>query len=523
MRTRRPLARLTLVLLLAIAAPARAQTFPTNNRVIRNMWEQGMGAGSQVERLAQALADSIGPRLTASPGYYAGVDWAVKMYESWRIPVRKEQYGTWMSWRRGYTRLDLIAPRFRTLTGTMLAWSPGTKGPVEGDVVVMPDLPDAAAFTRWLGEIRGKFVMISAPEPSCRPIDNLVQLARPETVQRIGAQHDSLVMAWSRRYQVAGAGLVTRLDGSGAAGILTNLWSGGWGVDKIHDLETIMGKNISRVPNLDVSCEDYGLLYRLAERNQGARVRLDADSEPLGEKPVFNVVAELRGTQLPDEYVVLSAHFDSWDSGSGATDNGTGTLMMMEAMRILKATYPNPKRTIIAGHWGGEEQGEYGSGSFAADHPEVISGLQAGFNQDNGTWRIEAVRMQGFGEAKESVARWLGAIPHEIADTVQFESPVREGGSDHSSFTCYGIPFLRLQSNYPDYRQYTWHTNLDTFDKIVIDDLKNNATLMAMLAYRASEDPRRVSKTRDPLPADSPGKSPGYPKCSTPQRSSIGK
>ncbi len=516
---RRRFALLAVALLLGAGAPASAQTFPTNNRVIRNMWEQGMGAGSQVERLAQVLADSIGPRLIASPGYYDAVDWATKMYEGWRIPVRKEQYGTWTSWRRGHTRLDLIAPRFRSLQGTMLAWSPGTQGPVEGDVVVLPDLPDAAAYTGWLAGIRGKFVMIGPPEATCRPIDNLIAFARPETLQRLGAQHDSLVMAWSSRYQRFGGGFGARLDASGAAGVFTSLWSQGWGVNKIHDSVTLFGVNITRVPSLDLSCEDYGLLYRLADRQQGPRLRLDADSEPLGEQPVYNVAAELRGTQLPNEYVVLSAHFDSWDSASGATDNGTGTIMMMEAMRILKATYPNPRRTIIVGHWGGEEQGEHGSGSFAADHPEVIEGLQVGLNQDNGTWRIDAIRMRGFTEAQENVARWLRSIPREIADTVKFESPVDEGGSDHESFNCYGVPFLRLQSsNYPDYRQYTWHTNVDTYDKVIIDDLKNNATLVAMLAYQASEDRQKLSRVRSPL--DVRGRP--FPACSPPQRKSTG-
>ncbi|HCR04378.1 MAG TPA: peptidase M28 [Gemmatimonadetes bacterium] len=514
-----PFVRPGLALLLFAAtnsASASVQTFPTNDPVIRNMWDQGMGSGSQVERLAQVLTDSIGPRLIASPGYYAAVDWALKMYDSWGIPARVEQYGTWSAWRRGHTRLDLIAPHFRTLTGTMLAWSPNTQGPIEGDVVVLPDLPDSDAYERWLRELQGKFILITPPEPTCRPFDNLVSLALPETVQRIRARRDSVRSAWSSRYQRAGARLGARLDGSRAAGILTSFWSGSWGVNRVMDTDN------TRSPSLDISCEDNGLLHRLAENQQGPRVRLDADSEALGEQPVFNVVAELRGRDLPDEYVVLSAHLDSWDSSSGATDNATGTLMMMEAMRILKTTYPNPKRTIMAGHWGGEEQGLNGSKSFAADHPEVVAGLQVGFNQDNGTWRIEAIRMQGFAEAREPVGRWLSNIPREVADTVQFESPSREGGSDHSSFTCYGVPFLRLQSNYPDYRRHTWHTNIDTFDKIIFDDLKNNATLTAMLAYQAAEDPQRVPRTRAPLPANAQGQVPDYPGCSTPRRSSTG-
>lgn len=251
-------------------------------------------------------------------------------------------------------------------------------------------------------------------------------------------------------------------------------------------------------------------------------VRLDATSASLGERPVFNVVGELRGTEKPEEYVVLSAHFDSWDGASGATDNGTGTLTMLEAMRILKATYPTPKRTIILGLWGGEELGLVGSGAFAADHPEVVNGLQAAFNQDNGTWRIEYIRMMGYTGAGAHFGRWFGAIPWEITRHIELDIPgePERGGSDHMSFICRGAPGFRLQSNYPDYRQYTWHTNRDTFDKIIFADLRNNATLAAMLAYRASEDLERVPRTQRVLPPNARGEPQGWPGCGQVRRNS---
>jgi len=234
------------------------------------------------------------------------------------------------------------------------------------------------------------------------------------------------------------------------------------------------------------------------------------------------VVAEMKGTERPDEYVVLSAHFDSWDGASGATDNGTGTITMMEAMRILKAAYPNPRRTIVVGHWGGEEQGLIGSGAFAEDHPEIIRGLQAAFNQDNGTWRIDHIRMQGFAGAGTSFGKWFGKIPNEIADNIRLDIPgvPETGGSDHMSFICRGAPGFRLQSSYPEYRQYTWHTNRDTFDKVVFDDLRNNATLAAMLAYLASEDPETVQRTQRVLPRNAQGNPGSWPRCGTPRRSS---
>ncbi|HSJ10634.1 MAG TPA: M20/M25/M40 family metallo-hydrolase [Longimicrobiales bacterium] len=502
---------LAAALTLALAAPAAAQSFPTDDPVIRAMWAEGMTERSQAYRLAQVLTDSIGPRLNNSPGHHNAMDWALKQFTAWGVPARREQYGTWRSWRRGRTHADLITPRFRTLEATMLGWSPGTNGPVEGDIVLLPDAADSAAFAALLPSLRGKFVATSLAEPTCRPDANWEELARPASVTRMRAERDTARREWQARARRAGGGLVPRLEAAGVAGVLSNTWSAGWGVDKIFTAST------QRVPAVHLSCEDYGLVFRLAQNGQGPRLRLDADAEFLGEQPVFNVIAEVRGSTLPDEYVVLSAHLDSFDSASGATDNATGTITMMEAMRILKATYPNPKRTIIVGLWAGEEQGLVGSAAFAADHPEVIDGLQAAFNQDNGTWRIDYIRMQGFAEAGASFGRWFGKIPGEITDNIRLDVPgiPETGGSDHMSFICRGVPGFRLQSHYPDYRQYTWHTNRDTFDKIIMDDLRNNATLTAMLAYLASEDPERVSRTKRELPGN-------WPRCGTPRRSTSG-
>jgi hypothetical protein len=512
--TRAPSAGLFLALLV-IATPGAAQNFPTNDPVIRRLWEEGMTDRSQAGALAQVLLDSIGPRLTGSPGFTASTDWLVSLYQKWGVPARKERYGTWRGWRRGHSHIDLIAPRSRTLEGLILAWSPGTAKPVEGEVILAPDLPDSAAFSAWLPTARGKFVLWSAGEPTCRPDENWERLARAETVTRMKAQREAARRAWAERTRRLGRGALAALDRGGAAGILTSLWSAGWGVNKVFNAVT------ETIPMLDLSCEDYGLLFRLAQNNQGPRLRLDARSEPLGDVPVFNVVAELKGSEKPTEYVLLSAHLDSWDAASGATDNGTGTITMLEAMRILKLAYPNPKRTILVGHWGGEELGLIGSRAFAEDHPDVVEGLQTSLNQDNGTWRIEYIRMMGLTGAGAHFGRWLAQIPAEIEGLIDLDLPgePERGGSDHMSFLCAGAPAFRLQSHYPDYRQYTWHTNRDTYDKVILDDLKNNATLAAMLVYLASEDPVRVPRDRRVLPSGPSGQPQTWPPCQTARRS----
>lgn len=534
-RSDSPFAALAILAALATVAPvARAQSYTTPDPVIRSIWDEGMNR-SQVARLAQVLADSIGPRLTGTPGMKRGNDWLVATYKGWGLEASNEQYGTWKGWRRGATHIDLIEPRVRTLEGMMLAWSGGTGNKdVTGDVVVLPEFADSTAFVQWLPQARGKFVLVSMLQPTCRPDDNWEHYALPAGFEAMKKARSEAQAAWQRRIQATGYGtglgtgfLGARLEQGGVAGVIASNWSRGWGVQKVFDSRT------TKVPSLDLSCEDYGLLYRLADNKQGPKLRVRADAEHLGEVPVFNTIARMRGTQKPDEYVVLSAHFDSWDGGSGMTDNGTGTVVMMEALRILKQVYPNPKRTILVGHWSGEEQGLNGSRAFAADHPEVVKGLQALFNQDNGTGRVVNLSASGFTTASGALARWLARVPSEISRHVTLGVPGSPagGGSDHASFVCHGAPGFGLGALDWSYGQYTWHTQRDTYDKMVADEVVNNAVLTAMLAYLASEEPEMVARDRRVFDrgamageAAGPGRFPGataWPSCTDALRKSA--
>ncbi|MBI3982877.1 MAG: M20/M25/M40 family metallo-hydrolase [Gemmatimonadetes bacterium] len=515
----RSLAAMVSLLLPPVAAlPLWAQTFAVEDPVLRHIWREGM-EHSHLPRLAQALLDSVGPRLTGSPGQKAANDWAVAMYRSWGIPARNEQYGTWRGWRRGITHVDLVKPRVRSLEATMLAWSPGTGGKrIEGKLVILPEFPDSAAFVSWLPEAKASFVLVSFPQPTCRPDSHWEENGTPESVQRMKTERDSARARWNlrRRTGMDPIDARRRLDQAGALGLLESNWSNGWGVNKIFQARTEKG------PSIDLSCEDYGLLYRLAENRQSPLIRVEAEAEFLGDVPTYNTVAEIPGSERPSEYVMLSAHFDSWDASSGATDNGTGSVTMLEAMRILKAAYPNPKRTILVGHWSGEEQGLNGSRAFVADHPEIVDGLQALFNQDNGTGRVVNVSAQGLVDATAHLARWFARVPDEITRHIRLNFPGTPGGggSDYASFICTGAPGFSLSSTGFDYGVYTWHTNRDTYDKLVFDDLKNNATLTAMLAYLASEDPERVPRERRTLFPVSPqsGEPGSWPSCRDAQR-----
>jgi carboxypeptidase Q len=175
-----------LVAALALPGAAHTQAFSTNDPVLRRMWSIGMDS-SQTWPLAQSLLDSVGPRLTGTPGQKAGNDFLLAKYRAWGISARAEPYGTWRGWRRGVTHVDLIAPRVRTLDAIMLAWSPGTPrgAAVDAAPVIVPDLPDAAAFTAWLPQARGKAVLISMAQPTCRPDDNWREFADSASFARM--------------------------------------------------------------------------------------------------------------------------------------------------------------------------------------------------------------------------------------------------------------------------------------------------------------------------------------------------
>jgi hypothetical protein len=498
-----------------VAVPATrvdAQTVPITNPTLARIWDEGMQR-SQIATLGQVLLDSIGPRLTGTPESEAASNWVVSTYRAWGIDARQERYGSWVGWKRGVTSLSLTSPRIRTLEGTLLAWSPGTMGAVTGGVVAIPSVRDSATLSAFFADARGKFVLLAPAEPSCRPEENWTKWATEASIAAARAQRADAYRDFSARVQSLGISpeeLIQRLESGGAAGILTSRWPEGWGVQLVHDALS------ARIPSFDLSCEDYGLVSRLSGNRQSPVLRVDAASQNLGAVPVWNTVGTIRGSERPDEYVMLSAHFDSWDSSSGATDNGAGTITMMEAMRILKAAYPNPKRTILVGHWNGEEQGLNGSRAFAADHPEVVAGLQALFNQDEGTGRITRLSMQGLAQASRVFRAWFTKMPLELVGQIEITDPGAPsvGGSDEASFVCAGAPAFRLSSLSWDYGPYTWHTNRDTFDKLVFDDLRNNATLIAMLAYLASEDPERFPRERAALPLDpATGRQTAWPLC----------
>lgn len=454
---------------------------------------------SMLKELAYELLDKNGPRLVGTPQMQSAHDWAVNTFESWGISAENEQWGEWRGWNRGITHVDMIEPRVKTLEAMQLAWSPASNGVIEADVVSIPSFENSEAYQNWLPNVKGKFVLIDPPQPTGRSNDNWQEYGKEESIQRMREEQAMVSRDWNSNLRTAGVNsrtLASDLEEAGTVGLLSSRWSRGFGVNKIFGART---KNI---PHIDIGLEDYGTLHRMVAHGDTPKLRVEANSEDLGMMPTFNTIARIEGTEKPDEYIVLSAHFDSWDGGTGATDNGTGTIVMMEAARILKKFYPNPKRTIIVGLWGSEEQGLNGSSAFVEDNPEVVNGLQALFNQDNGTGRVVRISGQGFLHAYEFFNRWMEPVPRDIKGEIDMTFPGTPGGggSDYASFVSAGAPGFSLSSLSWDYGTYTWHTNRDTYDKIVFDDVLDNVILTAILTYMASEDEKTFDRDRAELP-----------------------
>lgn len=466
---------------------------------------------SHLEKLAHELVDQIGPRLVGSPKMQEAHDWALAKYSGWGITARNEKWGEWRGWERGVTHMDMVAPWTKSLEGTQLAWCPSTGGKtVTAEVILVPDLTDSLAFQNWLPNVKGKFVMVSMNQPTGRPDYNWEEFGTKESFEKMKAARTTQTEAWTERIKKTGYSartLPVALEKAGAVGIIMSNWSKGFGVNKIF------GANTKKIPTVDVALEDYGLLYRLSKSGSKPKISVRADSKEKGVVPTFNTIAEIKGNEKANEYVMLSAHFDSWDGGTGATDNATGTIVMMEAMRILKKIYPNPKRTILVGHWGSEEQGLNGSRAFVEDHPEVVDKLQALFNQDNGTGRVVTITGQGYLHSYDYITRWLSKVPEEIKKGIETNFPGTPGGggSDFASFVAVGAPGFSLSSLSWSYGTYTWHTNRDTYDKIVFDDVRNNAILAAILVYMACEDPQKTPREKSVLPANQKGEPGKWP------------
>ncbi|QQT26470.1 M20/M25/M40 family metallo-hydrolase [Sphingobacterium spiritivorum] len=504
----------------ALAMFAGTGVFGQDKKQMVNAIVQEANTNSKLEDYAFELIDMIGPRLVGSPQMQKAHDWVVRKYTEMGALARNEPYGEWRSWERGLSSITMTYPRIKALEGTQLSFSPSTKGKgIEAEVIVLPVFKSRTEFTNWLPSVKGKIVMIAMNQPTGRSDANWKESATAAAYDKMQALKKEQSNQWAASLEATGSTrrtLAIALEEAGALAVVDSYWTELPGVTRIFDAKT------KKIPVVDIAQEDYGLLYRMVTRGVKPRILIQAEAKELGVAKTYNSIAEIKGKEKPEEYVVLSAHLDSWDGASGATDNGTGIITMMEAVRILKKVYPDNKRTILVGNWGSEEQGLNGSSAFVEDHPELHDKIQVVWNQDNGTGRIARISGNGFAQSYAYIGRWLQYLPEAFRNEIQTTFPglPGSGGSDHASFVKKGIPAFMLGSTSWDYGKLTWHTNRDTYDKIVFDEVRQNAVIVAILTYLACEEPELVSREKMIMPTDTDGKQMQWPTLLNPKRTS---
>jgi carboxypeptidase Q len=471
---------------------------------------EGM-SNSKVMQHAFYLTDVSGPRLTNSPGYQRASEWAVKELKKWGITnARLESWGEFgKSWQLDKSYIAMTAPYYRPLIAFPKTWTKGTNGLQSAELMVV-DVADSGKLDELKTQMKGKIVILGrddvykhtfradATRYSDEELNKMAGYEMPASqrsddtaAQRRQRQDFSRRMS---AFTMAGK-VKAAAEKAGAVAVLT--------MSMGHD-GTIFAQGPSTrgaqhkdsadaFTEMVVSMEDYLSFCRLAKA--GIPVQLEMDIKTTISKQVvdgFNVIAEIPGTdpKLKDEVVMLGAHLDSWQSSTGATDNAAGSAAMMEVMRIIKQLGLKPKRTIRLALWSGEEQGLYGSNGYvkntfgqAGTLKPAHEKFQCYFNIDNGTGKIRGIYAQGNTAAAPIFREWMAPFKNLGASIVTLENT---GGTDHLSFDRIGLPGFQFVQDPIEYDTRTHHTNMDSYDHLIGDDLKQISTIVASFVYNAA-------------------------------------
>jgi hypothetical protein len=461
----------------ALASPLRAQsTVDTagSGTLIREALER-----SEVMENLRYLSDVIGPRLSGSPAMRRAGEWTAERFRKYGLRASLEAFDFGVTWERGPLSFRLTAPFDRAMTAHSWAWTAGTSGKSRKGPVVLVDLSTRDSLELYRDRLRGAWILPKpsnpiwnpdAPPPT--PGDSQRMALFREARASLTADTSAPAVLARRQYQID---LPYLLEQAGALGTLVD---GG----KEHALMTMSGSpnRVAPLPNVVISHEDYSLLERLIDH--GVTPRLEGRVEnTIGKSRVqqWNTVAEIRGSELPGQVVILGAHLDSWDLGTGVTDNGAGSMVVLEAARILARSGLKPKRTVRFILFSGEEQGLIGSRRYAAAHAAEADSVQAVLVIDNGTGRIVGQALQGRSDLAELWQVLLVPVAHLGASAVREDLKT---GTDHLSFLPYGVPGFNFDQEPRGY-YHTHHSQSDTYDKAVPDDLMQASAVMAVTAW----------------------------------------
>lgn len=498
-------ALVVLVALIPAAAAAQVAQEAVEMDAVRRIREEGF-EHSQIETLARHLTEVIGPRLTGSPAMKRANEWTAETFRGWGLEnVVVEAWGEFgRGWQADEYRGVIMNPYPQQLQGQPLAWSGSTKGTRTGPaLIVRAESIEELEQYRW--RMSDAFVFIDAPReitPEFEHRDRRTSqdelLGPRETPQRRGGD-DAARQARFERFRAQRAvtnAIVAMAKEEGAYAIIRNssrgdgVVSGSSGGSRDRDARPM--------PQLMITAEQYNQIFRNVEAGVAVLLKVNVKNRFFGDDlDAYNTLAEIPGTDKADEFVMVGAHLDSWHMGNGATDNAAGSVVMMEAMRILKALDLHPRRTVRIALWSGEEQGLLGSRAWVANNPELHSRISVYLNVDNGTGRIRGIWDQSnekaipvFEQLLEPF-RDLGVVAVRHGNT---------GGTDHLAFDAVGIPGFNFIQDPIEYGINTHHTEIDTFDHLVIEDLQQAAVVVASTLYHLAMREEMMPR-KDPPPA----------------------
>jgi carboxypeptidase Q len=517
----------------ALLTPAMslAQGMAPASDAISKIRDEGMNR-SEAMKTIRYLTDVIGPRLTNSPNQRRANQWTKQQLEKWGL--QNAAVDPWGEFGRGW-ELKRFSATYSTAQETQpfraypKAWSPSTNGPITGDVVFI-EATDEAGLEKYKGKLKGAIVFtaneravqdVFKPTATRNTDEELaaMEAAKPAapqaqpspTAQQIATQQFNARK--NRFYFEEGAAVLVDsgflVDGGTIRVMGASLPPAAPGSAPTPGLRVASKNAPATIPQLAAELEQYNRIVRLVKQGVPVKITVDLDARFYDDDlQGYNTIAEVPGSDLKDEVVMVGAHLDSWHSGTGATDNGAGTTVAMEAMRILAASGLKPRRTIRIGLWTGEEQGLLGArGYVAKNFGQVGDGSDAAtfgalagqkhtvskkpahekfsayYNLDNGTGQIRGINLQGNEALRPIFKEWLAPFKDFGATTVSINSV---GGTDHLAFDAVGLPGFQFIQDQVEYFSRTWHSTQDVSDRILEEDLKRSAVIMAAFAYNTA-------------------------------------
>jgi len=518
----------------------------------------GRGGAPPIMETLYSLTDRYGPRLTNSPQFRAAGEWAVKQLNEWGMSnVHLEKWATAPpagaaddnaagaggrgraaipGWEFTEYEGAMVEPTYMPLIGYPQAWSGSTDGKVTGDAMIAPSITTMAEMDKLHGTLKGKIILLGTG-----PLD----LAFPDTP--LGARYtDAELAALIPEVLPTGGAAGAGRGGRGGRGVLaaggpalsaeeqrallarqntfwkdegvlvtisaTGTTRGSSGVVPTSNGAPRTGDPTKNLAQIAVTAENYNRVARLLQHNVAVKLSFNIQTKfDMANTESFNVIAEIPGATKPNELVMVGGHFDSWHMGTGATDNGIGATVAMEAMRILKASDLKMDRTVRMALWGGEEEGLLGSAAYVKDHfadtatmkpTKEHDGFAGYFNIDNGTGKLRGIYLQGNEAERPIFEQWFAAIKDLTEGVI---TSANTGGTDHQSFDAVGLPGFQFIQDPMDYETRTHHTNMDTYERVQQADAEQMAIIEAYFVYEAATRPDKLPRKDLPAPRPAGG------------------